>query len=70
MYPVYDFMFNFNNYYYARCDCYPGVCNKLMTIYVAKYAPNIRRNLSTTVYPWTTRAISKHAVLTSKQING
>ena len=68
MYPVYDFMFNFNKYYYARCDCYPGVCNKLMTIYAAKYTLMIRCSLSSTVCPLTKGAISNHTVLTSKEM--
>ena len=33
----------------ARCDCYPGVCNKLMTVYAARYQVTIRCSLSSTL---------------------
>ena len=34
---------------FARCDCHPGVCNKLMTVYRARYPLVICCNLSSTL---------------------
>ena len=34
---------------FARCDCHPGVCNKLTTVYAAKYTLIIRYILSLTL---------------------
>ena len=33
----------------ARCDCHPGVCNKLMTVYAVRYQVMIRCSLSSTL---------------------
>ena len=34
---------------FSRCDCHPGVCNKLMTVYAARYPLMIHYSLSSTV---------------------
>ena len=34
---------------FARCDCHPGVCNKLMTVYEARYLLMICCSLSSTL---------------------
>ena len=39
----------FTRAYFARCDCHPGVCNKIVTVYEARYPLTIRCNLSSTL---------------------
>ena len=34
---------------FARCDCHPGVCNKLIIVYEARYPLMIRCSLSSTL---------------------
>ena len=34
---------------FARCDSHPGVCNKLMTVYVARFPFMIGSSLSSTL---------------------
>ena len=35
--------------YFAHCDCHPSVCNKLMTVFAARYPCMIQSSLSSTL---------------------